>query len=360
MRTVKFENIENFRDLGGYPCDYGETSFGVIYRSATLAYASEKDVGRMVEIGIKTVIDLREEKVKRELPNPVIGDSRFTYISLPVNGNGRLPKDHLDQVDSYLEMLEDPYTARNIFRAILNAPKPLVFHCNAGKDRTGAFSMILLLLAGVPVEDVNADYMLSYPLLPKMTVNTRTYHPEVPELLLIPNTDFLPEVIQVFFDRYGSLEDYFDAIGMSEDEFLALKNILGKQERSYGAVVVHDDRVLVLHSALGHYTLVQGHEEKEDVDGFATAKREIKEEVGLEVDSFVDGFQTSISYSPYPGVFKEVVFYLANVNSTDMDYQKEEVQDAYFLSPCDALRVLSHDSDREALKEAISFLHPQK
>ena len=64
MRTIKFENIENFRDLGGYPCSFGETSFGVIYRSATLAYASKKDVDHMAEIGIKTVIDLREDAVK--------------------------------------------------------------------------------------------------------------------------------------------------------------------------------------------------------------------------------------------------------------------------------------------------------
>ena len=70
-------------------------------------------------------------------------------------------------------------------------------------------------------EDINADYMMSYPLLPKMTANTRAFHKEVPELLLVPNTDFLPCVRDAFYDRYGSLSAYFEAIGMSDDEFVA-------------------------------------------------------------------------------------------------------------------------------------------
>ena len=360
MRTVKFESIENFRDLGGYPCDYGETSFGVIYRSATLAYASEKDMGRLAEIGIKTVIDLREDRVKEELPNPAKDDPRFTYISLPVNGNGRLPVDHQDQVDSYLEMLEDPYSARNIFRAILNAPKPLVFHCNAGKDRTGAFSMVLLLLAGVSVEDINADYMLSFPLLPKMTKNTRTYHPEVPELLLIPNTDFLPEVVETFFERYGSLENYFEAIGMSDDEFQALINILGKQERSCGAVFLRQGRVLIEQIPNGGFTLVKGHVEECDKDDFDTAKRELFEETGLQVDHFYEGFSNTIFYSPAPGTFKEVRFFAAEVKEGEMVLQQDEVKAAFFLMPSDAMRVLSHDSDRQVLQKALYFVYPQK
>ena len=356
MRTIKFENIENFRDLGGYPCSFGETSFGVIYRSATLAYASKKDVDHMAEIGIKTVIDLREDSVKASLPSPMLGDPRFTYIALPVNGNGRIPVDHEDQVESYMEMLYEPRTARNIFQAILNAPKPLVFHCNAGKDRTGAFSMILLMLAGVPFEDINADYMMSYPLLPKMTANTRAFHKEEPELLLVPNTDFLPCVHNAFYDRYGSLSAYFEAIGMSDDEFVALSNLLGKQEKSCGVVCVRDGRVLVEHMNHGHYSLPKGHVEPEDADEHATAARELKEETGLEVASFIPGFRTSVHYSPAEGCIKEVVFFLAEVKEGKPIIQKTEVQDIYWLRPEDALITLSHDSDRGVIKKAFSFL----
>ena len=70
MKRISFENIENFRDLGGYESRFGYTEFGVIYRSATLAYASKRDVKKLLQLGIKTVIDLREDSVKRALPCP--------------------------------------------------------------------------------------------------------------------------------------------------------------------------------------------------------------------------------------------------------------------------------------------------
>lgn len=352
MRTIKFDNIENFRDLGGYPCSYGETSFGVIYRSATLGHASAEDVERMAEVGIKTVIDLREDSVKGTLKNPVIGDARFRYVSLPVNGNGRIPTSFEDQIDSYFEMLEEPYSARKIFQTILYAEKPLVFHCNAGKDRTGAFAMILLLLQGVPLEDVNADYLLSFPLLPKMSANTRKAHPEYEEILLTPNLSFLPTFYERFLERYGSLEEYFAAIGMSEDEYLALSSLLGKQETSCGVVLFSSGKTLVEHMALGHYSLVKGHVEATDRSEEDTARRELKEEVGLEVASFLDGFRHVIFYSPRPGVLKKVVFFAGEAKPGTIALQKEEVQDAYWLKPEDALIALSHDSDRAVLREA--------
>ena len=71
------------------------------------------------------------------MPDKTSLDSRFNTVFLPVNGNGRAPSSYEDGIDSYLEMLEDPLKARNIFKAIINSPKPLLLHCTAGKDRTG-------------------------------------------------------------------------------------------------------------------------------------------------------------------------------------------------------------------------------
>ena len=348
----QFDSIENFRDLGGYPCAYGQTEPHIVFRSATPANLSSADLEEILSLGIRSVIDLREEASKKDYPSPYQGKDGLQVISLNVNGNGRIPKDYDDQISSYFEMVEDPESARKIFKAILRSPKPMLIHCNAGKDRTGMFIALLLLFNGVSLEDVNRDYLLSFELLPKMAKEARAKN--LPPILIDPTPEFLPDFMGRFLDRYGSFADYCEAIGLSEDEFVGLSNMLGKQELSCGAVVFHDGRLLVEHMAKGHYSLPKGHKEKEDADDYATAKREIKEETGLLV-SFVPGFSMTTAYSPKPGRFKEVRWFIAETSLPEMKLQKEEVQDAYWLKPDDAMMVLSHDDDRSVAMAACRF-----
>ena len=354
MRHLHFQNIENFRDLGGYETNYGETRFGVIYRSATLCNASKEDMDKLAELGIKTILDLREDKVKLSHPDPMKKDGRFNVIELNVHGNGRIPKDYQDGIDSYMEMLEDPASARAILQAIINCEKPMVIHCNAGKDRTGVFVALLLMLAGVHKDDINADYMLSFPCLREMTHDTRKNRPEVPEHCLTPNIEYLYDFYAAFEDRYGNPAQYCEVIGLDEDEIAALENLLSKQEKSCGAVVFYQGKVLVQHMQKGHYSVPKGHVESYDKDELDTARREILEETGLTV-RFIEGFRTEIVYSPKPGKVKRVVFFLAEADSNKVKCQEEEVQDAYWLSPEDAIRTITHNSDRRMAYDAIAF-----
>lgn len=355
-RNYKFEGIENFRDLGGYECRYGETSFGVIYRSATLLDVTEADVEKIKRLGIKTILDLREKRAKKEEVGLVEKDPYFNIIDLSVNGEGRVPKDWADGVNSYLEMLDDPVSVRKILRAILLADKPLLMHCNAGKDRTGVFSALLLELAGVDFASINADFMSSFPLLEQATIRVRKERPGfLPEICLTPNIAYLREVRTRFLEKYHTFENYCEAIGLSEDEICSLQNLLGKQEKSCGAVVFKDGKVLVEHMKLGHYSIPKGH--VEECDGGveeATAAREIKEELGLDV-TFIPGFKTSTVYSPFPGILKKVIWFAAYAKEEPLTLQKEEVQDAYWLSPADAVRVLSHQDDRDVVTKASYF-----
>ncbi|MCR5490679.1 MAG: tyrosine-protein phosphatase [Bacilli bacterium] len=353
-RSIQFDKIENFRDLGGYECRYGETRFGTIYRSAKLNEASPRDTEKLKTLGIKTVLDLRDDHSKEAYKDVTRQIEGIRHIELPVNGNGRICHEYDDYVYSYIEMLEDPYSARNIFKAILHADKPMVIHCNAGKDRTGAFTMIILLLNGVSFKDINADYMASFPYLEDMTADTRANHKEVPELLLTPNIQFLRDVYALFLKKYGDLESYFDAIGLSDDEVRSLSSILGKREKSCGAVVFYKGKVLVEHMAMGHFSIPKGHVEEEDKDEFATAAREIKEETGLDV-KFHKDFRITTDYSPKDGVIKQVVWFIAVASSDKVTVQPEEVQDAYWISPADAMIALSHDSDRQVVHQASLY-----
>ena len=89
-----------------------------------------------------------------------------------------------------------------------------------------------------------------------------------------------------------------------------------KQEKSCGAVIFRQENTrryyLILKSTQGHTTLCKGHVENNETE-HETATREIMEETGLTVD-FLDGFREVITYSPYPGCTKDVVFFLARVS----------------------------------------------
>lgn len=355
-RFYTFEGIENFRDLGGYECDYGETQFGVVFRSATLKDATKKDVEKIASLGIKTILDIREKKARDGQVGLVEKDPRFKVIPFDIGGNGRIPKDYDDGVNSYIEMLSDPYPVRSLFQAILHEDKPLLIHCNAGKDRTGVFAGILLALAGVDFRFINADYMASFPLLERATIQVKRNNPSLlPEVCLNPDIFYLRDVEKKFKETFLSLESYLEGIGLNEDELRGLENVLGKQEKSCGAVVFKDGKVLVEHMAMGHYSIPKGHMEPcDEGDERKTAAREIKEELNLDVE-FIPGWRLSTDYSPFPGKFKRVVWFAAYAKEGEIVPQKEEVQGAYYLSPADAVRVLSHQSDRDVVTRASYF-----
>lgn len=131
-----------------------------------------------------------------------------------------------------------------------------------------------------------------------------------------------------------------------------------KREKSAGAVIFTEENTvrnyLVLHSTLGHTTLCKGHAEGSETE-HETAVREIREETGLTVD-FIDGFREVITYSPKPGVVKDVVFFLARLSGGELTCQPEEVADARFLPFEEALEALTHPSDRDTLQKARAFL----
>ena len=131
-----------------------------------------------------------------------------------------------------------------------------------------------------------------------------------------------------------------------------------KREKSCGAVIYRGENprreYLILTSTQGHTTLCKGHMEGAETER-ETAVREIMEETGLTED-FTDGFREVVTYSPKPGVVKDVVFFLARLPGGTLACQPEEVADARFLPFGKALEALTHPSDRDTLQKAQTFL----
>lgn len=173
-KRIRLQGADNFRDLGGFETREGKlVCWGKLYRSDSLAYLTNKDVCRLAQLGIRCVIDLRSE-LERERDRDVLGEGMRYVVCQLQNGNLDIHGSAQDGVmKEFMHSLTQSYTAmvkenvQYLVRALETLIDALskgavVFHCAAGKDRTGVLAAVLYTLLGVSEEDIIADYEVSY------------------------------------------------------------------------------------------------------------------------------------------------------------------------------------------------------
>lgn len=176
-RLLPLEGPRNFRDLGGYPTEDGRrVRWGQVFRADSLAELSDADIAYLGRIGLERVIDLRGDAEASASPNRLAGLPGFAYVRLPIGEGDLSPLEWARRFESgafgeidaawlvrgYLRTLDERAAhVGAVLRRLAAAPSPAVFHCTAGKDRTGVVSALLLLLLGVPREVVIGDYSLT-------------------------------------------------------------------------------------------------------------------------------------------------------------------------------------------------------
>jgi protein-tyrosine phosphatase len=170
-RCVDFDGAHNFRDLGGYRSRLGGTTrWGRLYRAGSLDRMTAADIDRYRSLGIAVAIDLRNEDERRRVPDPV--DSlhvpimnRLMQVRERPDFGALVERDHgvAFMRDMNLGLLEHAGDEIGRVVAIIadRAPDPVMFHCTAGKDRTGLISALLLEVLGVERADVIEDFRLS-------------------------------------------------------------------------------------------------------------------------------------------------------------------------------------------------------
>lgn len=175
-RVVVLEGCSNLRDLGGYRTADGRTvRFGRVFRSASLAALTERDLAAFAATGIRTVCDLRGEHETTRAPSRLPeGAAAPEVVRLPIEPRvGASLRDLLAREEATGEdvhdLLRTAYAAyatdhlpryRALFDLVLREERlPLLFHCSAGKDRTGFGAALVLTALGVPRETVIADYL---------------------------------------------------------------------------------------------------------------------------------------------------------------------------------------------------------
>lgn len=221
-KRVPLTDTLNFRDLGGYATKYGGTTrWNVFFRSACPNSLSAADEALMRELGITDIIDLRGGGNVDEVQQGYTKLKGVNCYNYPLGG-GVPPKRVVDCPYSYLE-ITDSACMPKVFDVLANGKGAVLFHCFAGKDRTGIVAALLLMLAGVDDVDVIADYTLSYAyFLTRIRMDFSRFDAETDVFKPLP--DHIEGFMRVFREKYGDVENYLLTIGVSQANIDKIKN----------------------------------------------------------------------------------------------------------------------------------------
>jgi protein-tyrosine phosphatase len=175
---IPLEGNFNLRDLGGYASELGGTvKRGCLFRSDELHALTEADLEVIAGLGVRVVFDLRNDLERELRPNRELRDVEVHLRETPPNDAGTGTHTFEQQIELGLLPVPDDEEFGQVYVALLTylAPelrrvtelaadavdRPLLFHCAAGKDRTGLASALLLGILGVPDDTILDDYELT-------------------------------------------------------------------------------------------------------------------------------------------------------------------------------------------------------
>lgn len=224
MKRYLENSIENMRDIGGYVANNLKVAEGKIIRSNLPNQISEEDKNYLKRIGIKHIIDLRSKEEVETKPSVFAGDTDFCFHHLEMIGGREIPKSCSAVPVSYFNMLEAKNNIRKIFEILKSGEKVLYF-CNAGKDRTGVVTALILSALGVSIDDIANDYVATKDLMENILRNN-TFSDEIKEIIT-PRTENIYKLYEMINEKYGSINEYFNEIGISEKDInIIRKNYL--------------------------------------------------------------------------------------------------------------------------------------
>jgi protein-tyrosine phosphatase len=246
QRLVPVEGAMNFRDVGGYPtADGRRVRWGMLYRSDSLHLLTDEDLVVVANLGLRTVIDLRAgDEVdlepsrlpegggiqRRHLPmfDPAgVGEGEAIIDRIVGGGFAEYGPEMVTEF--YLDMLRRfaPVFGEIVTHAADAERLPLLFHCAAGKDRTGVAAALTLSMLGVPDEHVVADYVLTEERLRdrgeawRPILRERGLPDEAITLLLGAPAEALVQTLEALRRDHGSIEGYLTGPAGADPEALA-------------------------------------------------------------------------------------------------------------------------------------------
>jgi protein-tyrosine phosphatase len=232
----------NVRDPGGFQTRTGKTvKTGVMLRSGNLDKLPAASQKQLIDYGVKTVVDIRDEWEAENYPNVFINGSTVIYRNVPFLGDA-LSGDQNWQAESsdftHLHELYIKYVQRcqpqiaDIMTAITESESVVMVHCHAGKDRTGIIAALLLSLINVPDDVIAEDYSLSSAQISHLIKEWRAYNLEKGrdmqkfERKVASDPETILRTLQFVRDTFGSTEAYLRQCGVSDATLTILRQRL--------------------------------------------------------------------------------------------------------------------------------------
>lgn len=240
-------NMSNCRDLGGYPSKFGGTTkFGVFLRSEAPVELSQNEIAFLKEYGVTRSLDFRGDEDVSSFPSSLNCDG-IEYLRIPMFGRADamgfdLDADNFNQTfsgwgKSYITWIETfKGWVRDVFSALCNSDGACHFNCNAGKDRTGIISALVLSVCGVELCDIAFDYCVSRSMLkPRFDKLARQWgsYMKDEEGNLISNHPFLYtprsamyQLFKYIYSSYGTVENYLKSCGVTDAQIFEIRSKL--------------------------------------------------------------------------------------------------------------------------------------
>lgn len=225
----------NFRDIGGLPAGDAVTRSGVLFRSGNLARLEDDGRAALGALGIRRIVDLREDDELTRDPSLVEGlDMDTVRAPLFLGSTASFFTHDVSLADMYRGLIDGAADRIvEVVRSVIQT-QPVLVHCTVGKDRTGITVALMLAAVGVEDEAVIADYALTETLLPaerneRIVAYLRRMHPEavhLEELATRSPAVVMRGMLADLHDRFGGPVEYLRAHGLTENELTELRRVL--------------------------------------------------------------------------------------------------------------------------------------
>lgn len=228
----------NFRDLSGDLRTTPALQPGKLYRSDHLGDLDADDARRIEKLGITRVLDLRGVNERASAPCAVPGVKVHSIAIEPtvvqsvkklvVAGHSLSQDDVVKHMqDTYRGLVrENKHSYTEFFGHLLESSEPTVFHCTAGKDRTGFAAALILHALGVPQPEIMRDFMLTNERQKPLSLEGWTLPRHIVEVLYRVQPEFIAAAYEAIDEDYGGVDAYLRrGIGLGEAERMRLREL---------------------------------------------------------------------------------------------------------------------------------------